>query len=240
MILRRKKLREDEGFDQVQREVLLAVKVSEEEIEAAATSPDLYDGLRLRIAGERRQRSGGRAIADDWRAADRAGLIFIRALLGPSRPTQWILTPAAVLLLVAVALLLWLPKQSRESTEIAQPVLPQIVPSLPLDPDPRALPADGEKSIGAVTLASNQQRRIYRRHQSLDNHTDEIATDFLPLTFTADSTAPESGHLVRVTIPRSALLAMGLPMNAERAGELVRADVFIGDDGLARAIRFIQ
>jgi hypothetical protein len=239
MMLRRKKLREDEGFDQVQREVLLAVKVSEEEIEAAATSPDLYDGLRLRIAGERGRRSGGRTL-DDWRPADRAGLFFVRALLGPSRPTQWILTPAAVLLLVAVALLLWLPKQSRESTQIAQSVLPRIVPSLPLDPDPRALPADREKAIGAVTLTSTQQRRIYRRHQSLDNHTDEIATDFLPLTFTADSTAPESGHLVRVTISRSALLAMGLPMNAERAGELVRADVFIGDDGLARAIRFIQ
>ena len=239
MMLRRKKLREDEGFDQVQREVLLAVKVSEEEIESAANSPDLYDGLRLRIAGERGRRFGGRTLGD-WRPADRAGLIFVRALLGPSRPTQWILTPAAVLLLVAVALLLWLPKQSRESSKIAQPVIPQTVPSRPLDPDPRALPASPEKVLGAVTLTSNQQRRIYRRHQSLDNHTDEIATDFLPLTFTADSTAPESGHLVRVTIPRSALLAMGLPMNAERAGELVRADVFIGDDGLARAIRFIQ
>jgi hypothetical protein len=237
MMLRRKKLREDEGFDQVQREVLLAVNVSEEEIEAAATSPDLYDGLRLRIAGERGRRSGGRTL-DDWRPADRAGLIFVRALLGPSRPTQWILTPAAVLLLVAVALLLWLPKQSRESTQIAQPVLPRIVPSRPLDPDPR--PAGPEKVLVAVPLVSKQQRRIYRRDQPSDNHADEIATDFLPLTFTADSTAPESGHLVRVTIPRSALLAMGLPMNAERAGELVRADVFIGDDGLARAIRFIQ
>jgi hypothetical protein len=29
-------------------------------------------------------------------------------------------------------------------------------------------------------------------------------------------------------------------MNVERAGELVKADVVIGDDGLARAIRFIQ
>src|SRR5712692_443387 len=106
MMLRRKKLREDEGFNQVQREVLLAVKVSEEEIEAVATSPDLYDGLRLRIAGERRQRSGGKAIANDWRPADRAGLNFIFALLGPRRPTHWILTAAAVLLLVAVALLL--------------------------------------------------------------------------------------------------------------------------------------
>ena len=239
MMLRRKKLREDEGFDQVQREVLLALKVSEEEIESAANSPDLYDGLRLRIAGERGRRFGGRTL-DDWRPADRAGLIFVRALLGPSRPTQWILTPAAVLLLVAVALLLWLPKQSRESSKIAQPVIPQTVPSRPLDPDPRALPAGPEKVLVAVPLVSKQQRRIYRRDQPSDNHADEIATDFLPLTFTADSTAPESGHLVRVTIPRSALLAMGLPMNAERAGELVRADVFIGDDGLARAIRFIQ
>ncbi len=239
MMLRRKKLREDEGFNQVQREVLLAVKVSEEEIEAVATSPDLYDGLRLRIAGERRQRSGGKAIADDWRAADRVGLNFIRALLGPSRPTHWILTAAAVLLFVAVALLLWLPKQSSESTQLA-PVLPQTLPPLPHDADPRVLPAGREEAISAVSPASNQQRRTYRHHLALDNRTDEIVTDFLPLTFTADSTAPESGHLVRVTIPRSALLAMGLPMNAERAGELVRADVFIGDDGLARAIRFIQ
>ena len=239
MMLRRKKLSGDEGFDQLQREVLLAVKVSEEEIEAVATSPDLYDGLRLRIAGERRQRSAGRVLADDWRPADRTGLIFIRALLGPRRPPHWILTAAAVLLLVAVALLLWLPKPSSESTQLA-PVLPQTVPSRPLDPDPRVLPASPEKVLGAVPLVSKQQRRIYRRDQPSDNHADEIATDFLPLTFTADSTAPESGHLVRVTIPRSALLAMGLPMNAERAGELVRADVFIGDDGLARAIRFIQ
>ncbi|HXI88837.1 MAG TPA: hypothetical protein VNO24_02370 [Blastocatellia bacterium] len=240
MMLRRKKLSGDEGFDQLQREVLLAVKVSEEEIEEVATSPDLYEGVRLRIARERRQRSGGKVLADDWRSADSAGLNFIRALLVPSRPPQWILTAAAVLLLVAVALLLWLPKQPRESSEIAQPVIPQTVPSRPLDLGSRVLPASPQKVLVAVPLVSKQQRRIYRRDQPSDNHADEIATDFLPLTFTADSTAPESGHLVRVTIPRSALLAMGLPMNAERAGELVRADVFIGDDGLARAIRFIQ
>src|SRR6266496_4958100 len=129
MMLRKKKLRGDEGFDQVQREVLLAVKVSEEEIEAVATSPDLYDGLRLRIAGERRQRSAGKAIADDWLSAYRVGLNFIRTLLGPRRRPHWTLTAAAVLLLVAVALLLWLPKQSRESSKIAKLVLPQTAPS---------------------------------------------------------------------------------------------------------------
>src|SRR3984893_6333617 len=104
MMLRRKRPREDEGFDQVQREVLLAVKVSEEEIEAAANSPDLYDGLRWRIAVERGQRTGGGALADDCRAAERIGMNFIRALLGPRDLPHWTFTAAAVLLLVAVAL----------------------------------------------------------------------------------------------------------------------------------------
>jgi hypothetical protein len=43
-----------------------------------------------------------------------------------------------------------------------------------------------------------------------------------------------------MNVPRSALIAMGFPMNVDRAGELVKADVFVGDDGLARAIRFVQ
>jgi hypothetical protein len=32
----------------------------------------------------------------------------------------------------------------------------------------------------------------------------------------------------------------GLPVNAERAAEPVQADVLLGDDGLAQAIRFIR
>jgi len=45
---------------------------------------------------------------------------------------------------------------------------------------------------------------------------------------------------VRVQVLRSALIAFGVPMNMERAGELITADVVVGEDGLARAIRFVQ
>lgn len=235
MMLRRKKPRHDERLDQVRREMLLSLKVSDEEIESAASAPDLYDGLQSRIAAQQGRPSAERTFAD------RAGLNFIPALLGPRRSQRWTLTAAAVLLLVSVALLLWLPKQSRESTQIAQPVSPQFAPSRAPDAESNGL--TGRREVAVVVAgppAQHRQRRTSHRRQQSDSRNDEIATDFLPLTFTADSTAPESGHLVRVTIPRSALVAMGLPMNAERAGELVRADVFIGDDGLARAIRFIQ
>ena len=41
-------------------------------------------------------------------------------------------------------------------------------------------------------------------------------------------------------LPRAALLSFGLPMNMERADERIKADVIVGNDGLARAIRFVR
>jgi hypothetical protein len=68
----------------------------------------------------------------------------------------------------------------------------------------------------------------------------EIATDFIPLMQGAHYAQAEGGHLVRVELPRSALASFGLPVNAEAAGGRVKADVLLGDDGLARAIRFVR
>ncbi|HXU08672.1 MAG TPA: hypothetical protein VN743_06715, partial [Blastocatellia bacterium] len=68
----------------------------------------------------------------------------------------------------------------------------------------------------------------------------EIATDFFPLVNREALTQLDSGQLVRVELPRSALMSFGLPMNMERAGERIKADVVVGDDGLARAIRFVR
>jgi hypothetical protein len=50
----------------------------------------------------------------------------------------------------------------------------------------------------------------------------------------------DSGQVMRVELPRSALMSFGLPMNMERANERIKADVIVGDDGLARAIRFVR
>ncbi|MGB9180817.1 MAG: hypothetical protein WCB68_16410 [Pyrinomonadaceae bacterium] len=68
----------------------------------------------------------------------------------------------------------------------------------------------------------------------------EMATDFMPLTYDAAVAPLDSGHLVRVELPRTALLSMGLPMSVERQNEYVKADVLMGEDGVARAIRFVR
>ena len=68
----------------------------------------------------------------------------------------------------------------------------------------------------------------------------EITTDFIPLIQGGRLVQSDGGHLVRVELPRSALVSFGLPVNFERAGGRVKADVLLGDDGIARAIRFVR
>lgn len=70
--------------------------------------------------------------------------------------------------------------------------------------------------------------------------TAEITTDFMPVGYASATTLQDGGQLVRVELPRSALVAFGLPMNVNRYDEKVKADVFFSADGMARAIRFVQ
>ncbi|HMF56206.1 MAG TPA: hypothetical protein VK619_07660 [Pyrinomonadaceae bacterium] len=68
----------------------------------------------------------------------------------------------------------------------------------------------------------------------------EFTTDFIPLNYEAAIAPLDRGRVVRVELPRSALAAFGLPVNMDRANERVKADVVLGEDGLARAIRFVR
>jgi hypothetical protein len=47
-------------------------------------------------------------------------------------------------------------------------------------------------------------------------------------------------NLIRVEIPRSAMIALGFSVSEDRASESVEADVMLGGDGVARAIRFLE
>lgn len=76
--------------------------------------------------------------------------------------------------------------------------------------------------------------------QANDAVAAEITTDFIPLTHGSSLAADDGGQVMRVELPRSALVSFGLPMNVERANERVKADVLMGEDGVARAIRFVR
>ena len=66
------------------------------------------------------------------------------------------------------------------------------------------------------------------------------ADGFIPLP-NAERIGPnEDFNLVRVEVPRSAMMAVGIPVSADRASEPVEADVLLGSDGLVRAVRFME
>jgi hypothetical protein len=67
----------------------------------------------------------------------------------------------------------------------------------------------------------------------------ELVTEYIALTYVAAPTAMESGQVVRIAMSRSSAIALGLPAHLEAREDTVKADVVLGDDGLARQIRFV-
>lgn len=65
-------------------------------------------------------------------------------------------------------------------------------------------------------------------------------TDFIPLTHLSASTAIASGQVIRVRVPLSAFISLGLPVSPEHAAEFVNAELVVGDDGVQRAVRLVR
>jgi hypothetical protein len=66
----------------------------------------------------------------------------------------------------------------------------------------------------------------------------EVTTEFYPLI--EDAPPFERGELLRVSVPALAMRGVGLPVSEERLTDMVQADVLVGEEGLARAIRFVN
>jgi len=68
--------------------------------------------------------------------------------------------------------------------------------------------------------------------------TRELVTEFFPLTYS--NVPARGGYVVRMQVPRAALASFGAAIAGDTGSPNVLADVVIGNDGLARAVRFVQ
>lgn len=68
----------------------------------------------------------------------------------------------------------------------------------------------------------------------------EVQTEFLPFMAARPLSPLEQSQVVRIRLPRSALHVFGLPVNMEGSSEPVQADVLLGEDGTALAVRFVR
>jgi len=137
------------------------------------------------------------------------------------------------------------PRAPQESVNAA-PIVPEQAP--PSIPQHHASPG-AVKEVAAVQSPGERRQqpkrikggsRPNRLSDDLNAATPEIATDFIPLMNRETLAEMDGGQVMRVELPRSALMSFGLPMDMERATERIKADVVVGNDGLARAIRFVR
>lgn len=193
--------------------------------------------------------------------------VIAHARSSRSRRARWSVAAAAAVILVAstLAALRLLPAGASEEARRGAPgAVPQPVAS-PFWKEDEDLaenkgpgPAEDENEPVGKTFSAPQRNRRGARQglprevgfdrapvsedgaESAASGPEEIATDFMPLTYGGSFSQLDDGQVVRVEIPRSALHTFGLPVNAERAGGRVKADVLLGHDGVARAIRFVR
>ena len=137
-------------------------------------------------------------------------------------PWRWALAAAAAIVFAVVSTFRQPVPPPPSSVAVATPA-PSVTKELPPTVAPvrttavkRALPR----------VAAPVQQRITRRFYELA---------YAPPELLANS------RMMRVRVPRAALLSFGLPLSAYRAqDEKVAADVIYTEDGIARAIRFIE
>jgi hypothetical protein len=159
----------------------------------------------------------------------------------------WLVAIAAVLLIaISVVVVRWRTSDVNGPRQTVAQDAPQNKPEVVSKPT-----EDLGKNVEyqAVNAAGKRPIRKPARHTALPrpentqlaNHaTNEIATDFIPLSYMNVASLQDGGQIIRVELPRSALANFGLPVNMDRYNEKVKADVLLGVDGLAHAIRFVQ
>ena len=70
--------------------------------------------------------------------------------------------------------------------------------------------------------------------------TQQSEQPFVPIPYVAPLGAYERAEVVRMEVPVAALIAAGFPMRTTDPGARAEADVVVGQDGRARAVRLIS
>jgi hypothetical protein len=164
---------------------------------------------------------------------------------------SWLAVAAAVaaVILLALAVSVWKKaavsgSQPHDDLNAGVPRTPQVDGPKPgSSPNKKMTIDEGVKRTAKNSTSSRSVKRV--RHESVGGP-QEYATvaqnsgAYLPLTYLAKGTAIDSGTVVRVELSRAALASLGFAGSVESSAEHVKAEVILGDDGVARAIRLVE
>jgi len=105
---------------------------------------------------------------------------------------------------------------------------------------PHMIAALAAVAIVLATVSITWWKPVPQVPANAANVAQEVTTEFFPLFY--GSVPAVQSHVVRLELPRASLARFGLTSAdaIERTAGTVLADVLVGDDGLARAVRFVR
>jgi len=248
-----------EKFENVMSELARGQMMAAEQRGAALAHSDACEKCASRLHDEEMLTRGLQSLAAEMKPLSAPDAVEAR-LLGAFRARQivvpiarrrsnaryWLAAVAAMLLIaISVVVFRWNAGAVDSPRQAVKREEPQPKPEINNEPSEQ-LVKDVEDETSNPVPQRRRPKRIHassRRAESAQaaNHvTNEIATDFIPLSYLSAANLQDGGQIVRVQLPRSALAKFGLPVNMDRYNEKVKADVLFGVDGLAHAIRFVQ
>jgi hypothetical protein len=151
--------------------------------------------------------------------------------------TRW-MAAAAVLLLCGGALLGW------RVAQIRRQVIPGAAVSSATPPmtSPRAVASvpPSTMATGGAAVPPPVARTTRPRPRPAPKEPEIPSVEFVALPGAANLPRFESGSIVRVDLPLSSLAAYGVDISTSGGKGPVKADVLVGQDGEARAIRLVS
>lgn len=215
-------------------------------------------GLRA-LAEEMKSESASSRVEQELLEAFRGQTSFVPETRPANRRRYWLVAAAAVVLIAfGIAAMRWrldgpspsAVKSTDNTKEQTSRVTTAVNEHSTIKPTPEVTPRvyqqpRRKQPVGRSTrpTSSGNETLVARETNSPEagnSDQSEVTTEFLPLSYVSPANLQDGGQLVRVELPRSAMVRFGLPVNIERYGEKVKADVLVSADGLARAIRFVQ
>ncbi len=169
------------------------------------------------------------------------------SILALIRGWRWNLAPAttaAILLGLAVVSIFWFRAEPIKIATKDTPVFP--APTTPVTNEAEkqsdiTVPSQQQEQASLKKISAKPQRALRSKLQfEAKKMRQETATEFIPLTYATDTKALQNRTMMRIEVPRTTLIAMGLPLSERRTNEIIKAEVMMGDDGVAYAIRLLQ
>lgn len=218
-----KKLSEEQ-LEQMLRTLVRDSAFSEDEVNEIADSPSIWWAVKADIADAKA------ASAMPWPPANWMRRIFA------------VTVPALTAITIAIAL--FISRPVIVPTEIASDTLPAVnttPPSESVVPEQFDAVESSSKTTPAITQVTGRHTQKKASAKVVKRVPQpalpEIKTEFIALSYARN---PDSGQIVRVKVPSSMMVSLGLVQTVEKPTNLIDAEVLVGDDGLTRAIRFIR